>query len=142
MTFTPAPRRSRRDGFTLLELLVVLAILGLLAAIVAPQVLGFGGRANTQVAQVQVRNVASALNTYQLDVGRLPTAAEGLQALVSQPAGVPNWSGPYMERLPDDPWGKPYLYRVPGEAGRAFDVYSLGADNAPGGTGQDRDINN
>lgn len=135
-------RRRRSAGFTLLELLVVLAILGLLAALVAPQVLGFGGRANTQVAQVQVRNIASAINTFQLDVGRLPTEAEGLNALVTQPPGVAAWAGPYMERLPDDPWGHPYRYRVPGENGRPFDVYTLGADNAEGGTGQDRDLRN
>jgi general secretion pathway protein G len=142
MTLLRRIRTAREDGFTLLELLVVLAILGLLIALVAPQVLGFRGRANVQAAQVQVRNIESAIQNYQLDVGRPPSQTEGLQALVTQPAGVASWSGPYLTRLPDDPWGHPYQYRIPGENGRAFDVVSLGSDSQPGGSGEAKDITN
>ena len=135
------PRRRSERGFTLLELLVVLAILGLLAAIVAPQVLRYLGGARGKTAEVQLRNLAEAVELYQFDVGRYPSPEEGLPALVTQPAAAPGWNGPYMAR-PDalnDPWGRPYLYRVPGRAG-AFDVYSLGSDNAAGGDGEARDI--
>lgn len=136
-------RRRDERGFTLLELLVVLAILGLLAAIVAPQVLRYLGGARGKTAEVQIRNLAEAVELYQFDVGRYPSAEEGLRALVTQPGSAPGWNGPYMPR-PDalnDPWARPYLYRVPGRAG-AFDVYTLGQDNAAGGEGEARDIFN
>lgn len=134
-------RRARDAGFTLLELLVVLAILGLLAAIVAPQVLRYLGSSRSQTAGVQLRNVVSALELYQLDVGRYPSASEGLAALVTQPGGVATWNGPYLPRAEalTDPWGRPYVYRVPGTAA-PFEVVTLGSDNAPGGTGEAKDI--
>jgi general secretion pathway protein G len=135
--------QSNEDGFTLLELLVVLAILGLLAAIVGPQVIRYLGSSKTQSAQVQAKNIAASLQLFRLDAGRYPTNAEGLSALIKAPAALPVWNGPY---LPDasaitDPWGKPYLLRVPGQNGEV-DVYSLGSDGTPGGSGEARDVGN
>ncbi len=135
------PRDER--GFTLLELLVVLAILGLLAAIVGPQVLRYLGSSKTQTAQVQVKNIATSLQLFRLDAGRYPTNEEGLDALVKAPSSVPLWNGPY---LPDssaltDPWGKPYKMRVPGEKGEV-DVFSLGSDGSVGGSGEAKDVGN
>lgn len=133
-------RRSER-GFTLLELLVVLAILGLLAAIVGPQVLRYLGSSKSQAAQVQAKNISAALNLYRLDNGRFPTEKEGLDALLKQPSGATMWNGPYMpdEKALTDPWGNTYHLREPGQHGEV-DVYSLGSDNAPGGTGEARDV--
>ena len=136
----PTPAES---GFTLLELLVVLAILGLLAAIVGPQVIRYLGSSKTQTAQVQVKNVAASLQLFRLDAGRYPTAEEGLGALIKAPASVPLWNGPYLpdEAAITDPWGKPYQLRVPGEHGEV-DVFSLGSYGAPGGSGEARDVGN
>lgn len=140
---SPARTVARQGGFTLLELLVVLAILGLLAAIVGPQVIRYLGSSKSQTAAVQAKNIAAALNLFQLDVGRMPTQEEGLTALVKAPASAPAWNGPY---LPDaaalnDPWGKPYLMKAPGQH-RDIDVYSLGSDGVPGGTGEAKDVGN
>jgi general secretion pathway protein G len=138
------PRRSPgEDGFTLIELLVVLAILGLLVGLVAPRVLSYLGRAKTDAAHVQIQNIAGALDLYRLDVSRYPTQEEGLQALITRPPGVPGWAGPYLQQktMPTDPWGHPYGYRIPGQHGD-YDLYSLGADNAPGGSGDDQDVTN
>ena len=134
-------KRTRRNGFTLLELLVVLAILGLLAAIVGPQVIKYLGSSKTQAAQVQAKNIVASLNLFRLDAGRFPTEQEGLGALVKAPASVPNWNGPYLpdEKAITDPWGKQYLLRQPGEHGEV-DVYSLGSDGAAGGTGEAKDV--
>lgn len=138
----PAVRPSER-GFTLLELLVVLAILGLLAAIVGPQVIRYLGSSKTQTAQVQARNIAASLELFRLDAGRFPTAEEGLKALVKAPPTVSLWNGPYLadEAALNDPWGKPYLMRVPGEHGEV-DVFTLGSDGAAGGSGEARDVGN
>ena len=135
--------RKNEDGFTLLELLVVLAILGLLAAIVGPQVIRYLGSSKTQTAQVQVRNIAASLQLYRLDIGRYPTNEEGLGALIKAPASATMWNGPY---LPDssaitDPWGKPYLLKSPGEHGE-LDVFSYGSDGTAGGSGEARDVGN
>lgn len=135
--------KSKEQGFTLLELLVVLAIMGLLAAIVGPQVIRYLGSSKTQTAAVQAKNVAASLNLFRLDAGRYPTAEEGLGALVKAPTSVPSWNGPYMpdQSALTDPWGKPFLMRTPGEHGE-IDVYSLGSDGVPGGTGEARDVGN
>jgi general secretion pathway protein G len=133
--------RRRDSGFTLLELLVVLAILGLLAAIIAPQVLGFLGKGKTQTARVQIHYIMTALDFYKLDVGHYPTQAEGLNALVTAPANETGWNGPYLKGNTGlkDPWGEPYLYKIPGQHGE-IDVYSLGSDKAEGGTGEAQDV--
>lgn len=134
--------RNRRDaGFTLLELLVVLAIMGLLAAIIAPQVLKYLGSSRTQTARVQIQNIVAALELYKLDVGHYPTQAEGLNALVTAPGNEVGWNGPYLKRESalKDPWGEPYIYKFPGQHGE-FDVYTLGSDKAEGGTGEAQDV--
>ncbi len=135
--------RARQLGFTLIELLVVLAILGLLVGLVAPQVLNYLGRAKTDTARIGIQNIAAALDLMRLDISRYPTQAEGLQPLVTQPPGVAGWAGPYLQQraVPNDPWGRPYNYRTPGEHGE-YDLFSLGADNAPGGTGENQDVTN
>ena len=131
-------------GFTLVELLVVLAILGLIVALVTPQVLKYLGRAKTDTARIEIQTLGNALDLYRLDMQHYPTQQEGLQALVEAPSGATDlWRGPYIKQrdLPLDPWGRPYLYRSPGEHGE-YDLYTLGADNAPGGTGENQDIAN
>jgi general secretion pathway protein G len=137
--------RERHDerGFTLIELLVVLAILGLLIGLVAPQVMKYLGRARSDAARIEIQNLGGALDLYKLDMRRYPTQQEGLQALVQMPNGVAGWNGPYLQQktVPPDPWGRPYVYRIPGEHGE-FDLYTLGADNAPGGSGENQDVAN
>lgn len=138
-------RKTRRGdaGFTLLELLVVLAILGLLAAVVAPQVLRYLGSSRSQTAKVQVENINAAMELFRLDVGRYPSAQEGLAALVTAPSTAPGWNGPYLQKASalTDPWGEPYAYRVPGRRGEV-DIFTLGADKAENGQGEARDVGN
>ena len=140
-----AGRRSRKDerGFTLVELLIVLTILVMLASIVAPRVIGYLGTSKTKTAKVQIESLSAALQLYRIDNGRLPTTSDGLRALVERPGSSTAWNGPYVTRreLPVDPWGRPYNYRSPGQNGE-FDIFSLGADNQIGGTGENADINN
>lgn len=130
-------------GFTLVELLVVLVILVLLASLVAPRVVGYLGSSRTKAAKVQVQSLTTALELYKVDTGRYPSTTEGLKALVEAPPGATSWNGPYLTKkeVPIDPWGRPYGYRSPGQHG-PFDISSLGADNQPGGTGENEDINN
>lgn len=148
MDFRPqkpsAWQQSREElGFTLLELLVVLAILGMLSAIVAPQVIKYLGSSRSQTAHVQAQNIAASVELFRLDVGRLPSQAEGLKALVTAPPALPSWNGPYLPQASalTDPWGQSYLYRSPGKA-HEFDVYSLGSDQAEGGTKEAADVSN
>jgi general secretion pathway protein G len=129
-------------GFTLLELLVVLVILGLLVGIVAPRFFGQVGKSEIKVAKAQIRALEDGLDQYRLDTGRYPTSEQGLAALMAQPTGVARWQGPYLKKtVPNDPWGNPYQYRNPGEHGE-FDLYSLGKDGQAGGTGEAEDIVN
>jgi len=121
---------SSQSGFTLVELLVVLAILGLLVAVATPQVLKYLGKAKSDTARIEMKSMSTALDLFLLDVGRYPTQQEGLQALVSNPGALPSWHGPYLKAtvVPPDPWGRPYQYRIPGQTGD-YDLYTLGADN-------------
>jgi general secretion pathway protein G len=130
----------RQAGFTLLELLVVVAILGLLAAFVGPRYFGQLGKSETGVATAQVRSFVDALDAYRVDMGRYPTTQEGLSALVDR-SSDPRWRGPYLRKaIPLDPWGRPYVYRSPGQGGAEYDLRSYGKDGAPGGGGADSDI--
>jgi general secretion pathway protein G len=134
----PVRDRSGQDGYTLLELLVVLAILGLLVGLVAPAALRQLGSAKEKVAYQSIERLATVLDIYHVDVGAYPTTEQGLQALITQPPGVKRWNGPYLkgEIVPEDPWGHPFLYRSPSERqGHDYDVYSLGPTGQPGGTG-------
>ena len=133
----------KANGFTLLELLVVLAILGLLYAIVGPQVIKYLSSSKSQTAQVQVKNIDAAMKLLRLDAGRYPNNQEGLNALVTQPQAMPNWRGPYLPNASalTDPWGQPYRYGNPGKHGE-IDIYSYGSDNAEGGDGEAKDLGN
>jgi general secretion pathway protein G len=133
--------RPRRRGFTLVELLVVLAILGLLAGLVGPQVMKFLGSSKTKTAKLQIDDLSSTLDLYRLELGRYPNDNEGLEALVKNPGSAPNWNGPYLKKgeVPKDPWGNDFQYRFPGEHG-SFDIWSLGADNREGGEGENADL--
>lgn len=134
--------RSRLQGFTLLELLVVMVIIGLLAAYVGPKYFSQIGKSEVKTAKAQIVGLEKALQQYRLDVGRYPTTEEGLQALMTKPANVNKWSGPYLEKkLPNDPWDRPYIYASPGEHGDV-DISSMGRDGRPGGDGLDADITN
>lgn len=134
-------RRRRRRGFTLIELLVVLVILGLVAAIAVPQVIKYVGSAKSDTARIQIERLATTLDLYRLEVGRYPSSAEGLEALVERPPNVETWNGPYLkERDISDPWNRPYVYASPGEIGD-YDLSTLGADGQEGGDGENADIN-
>jgi general secretion pathway protein G len=127
---------GRRAGFTLVEMLVVLAIIGSIVGLVGPRVLNYLSESKVKTAQIQMENLASALDLFYLDAGRYPSSEEGLNALVQRPPGVTSWSGPYLKStgLPKDPWGHPYLYRSPGQNG-PYDVGSLGPEGREGGNG-------
>ena len=139
-------KRSKRkrflneSGFSLIELLVVMIIIGLLAALVGPKLFGKVGKARKQAAKAQITMLGTALDTFRLDVGRYPTTSEGLEALRENPGGIDAWDGPYINRaLPKDPWKRDYIYLSPGEHGD-YDMLSYGADDSPGGEGENGDI--
>ena len=139
------PARHRGEaGFTLVELLVVLVILGLLFGLVVPRTIDYLGRAKSDVTKVQIQNLSQALDLYRLDNGRYPTQEEGLMALVAKPANATRWNGPYGKgtEVPAEPGGKPDCYGVPSKRGMAYDLYSLGSDGARGGSGENADVFN
>jgi general secretion pathway protein G len=132
-------RRTDRRGFTLVELLVVMVIIGLLAALVGPKLFPKLGKGKQAAAKAQIELLGQALDQFRLDVGRYPTTQEGLAALITNP-GIENWDGAYLKKaLPLDPWGKQYIYQCPGSHGE-YDVSSYGRDGSPGGEGEDKDV--
>jgi len=140
-TSTTRQSESRQSGFTLLELLVVVLIIGLLTGIVAPRFMSQISRSETTTARAQMDAFRKALEAYRIDVGRYPTSEQGLNVLVSAPAGEPRWRGPYLQdAIPSDPWGSAYQYQAPGPTGKDYQILSFGRDRAPGGTGDDADI--
>lgn len=139
-TTRPSARIRVARGFTLLELLIVVVIIGLLASFVAPRYFGQLGRSEVQVARAQIAAMVDALDQFRLDVGRYPTSAEGLAALSQPLPGEPRWRGPYLRKAaPNDPWGSQYQYRAPGERAE-YDLFSLGKDRRPGGDGDAADL--
>ena len=141
-TRPPARRRSLRRAFTLIELLLVLVILSVLAAVVVPKFAGRSKQARITATLTQIANLETSLGAFEIDVGRYPTTQEGLQALVEEPAGVRDWYGKYLGRsvIPNDPWGNPYVYKSPGQHNTdGYDLYSLGPNGQGGG---DDDIDN
>lgn len=133
--------RKKNSGISILEIMVVLAIISLVVGLAAPRVMENFGRAKSKAAEIQMSSVKGALQLFYIDVGRYPSEAEGLDALLREPSDASNWRGPYLDREEDiqDPWGRVYLYRSPGNE-RAFDLYTLGRDGHSGGTSEDSDI--
>jgi general secretion pathway protein G len=145
VSMNPGGRGGTRAGFTLIEILVVIAVIAMLAALVAPNVFRHVGTAKDATAQSQIALLGSALDAYRLDNGRYPTTDQGLEALQVEPTIPPlpsNWRGPYLRKdVPLDPWGNPYIYLFPGEVSpNGYDLFSLGADGEPGGEGEDADV--
>jgi general secretion pathway protein G len=131
---------KNQRGFTLIELMIVIIIIGLLAALVGPKLFGKVGTAKLKAAKAQIELFGTALDALRLDVGRYPTSDEGLKALREKPSGMENWKGPYLPKeIPNDPWGRPYVYKSPGENGE-YDLLSYGLDGAPGGEGENEDV--
>jgi general secretion pathway protein G len=136
--------RSASAGFTLIEVLVVITIIGLLMALVGPRVLAYLGDSRVKTAKVQIESFSSALDLFYMDAGRYPTVAEGLNALSQRPTGLETWNGPYLkgDRVPLDPWGHAYQYRYPGEHNPPYEIVSFGSDGVEGGAGTAADISN
>jgi general secretion pathway protein G len=136
-------RRHRARGMTLIEILVVLVLIGIVMAIVGGNFLGQGEKAKANAAKIEIGQISQALDLFKLEIGRYPTQQEGLQALITAPAGLNNWNGPYWKKasVPKDPWGNEYRYLAPGQAG-PYDIVSYGADGKEGGEGVDKDITN
>lgn len=137
----PDPRRSGEHGFTLVEILVVITIIGMIMALVGPRVLNYLTESKSKAARIQIESFGSALDLFFLDAGRYPTSAEGLNALAQKPGTLTGWNGPYVKggAIPNDPWGKAYVYRSPGQHG-PYDILSHGSDGQEGGTGPASDI--
>ena len=136
-------KTTKHSGFTLLELLVVMVIIGLLAGIVAPRYFSQVGKSRVKAARAQIDSLDKALEQFRIDTGRLPSTEEGLAALNSAPPGMTNWEGPYLKRaVPPDPWGHPYVYVQPGTHQNDFDLESYGRDGQPGGSDEDADLGN
>jgi general secretion pathway protein G len=133
--------RGGEAGFTLVEILVVITIIGLIMALVGPRVLNYLAESKVKAARIQVESFASSLDLFYLDAGRYPSSSEGLAALAQRPGGIDSWNGPYLRTglVPNDPWGRPYVYRSPGEHG-PYDIISYGSDGQQGGTGTAADI--
>lgn len=134
-------RREGEAGFTLVELLVVMVILGLLASLVAPNIFGASVKARVQAARTQISSLSTAMDSFALDTGRYPSSGEGLQSLVEAPAGLSKWDGPYIKKIPKDPWDREYQYSGP-TSGSDYTISSYGADGSSGGEGHDADITN
>lgn len=134
---------TKETGFTLIEIMVVVIILGILTAIVAPNIIGRVGDAQISAAKQDIRNIESSLRLFRLDNFNYPTKEQGIKALIAKPVGqnTRNWKGPYLNRMPADPWGNQYLYMYPGLNGE-IDIYTYGRDGQPGGSGDDADIGN
>jgi general secretion pathway protein G len=133
---------NKESGFTLLELLVVMVIIGLLVGYVGPKYFAQLGKSEIKAARAQINSVRKAIDVYRLDTGHYPTQESGLNVLSVSPANEPKWQGPYLEKdLPVDPWGHPYMYRIPGEK-NDYDVFSYGKDGQPGGTDENADLYN
>jgi general secretion pathway protein G len=134
-------RRRAQRGFTLVEILVVITIIGLIMALVGPRVINYLGESKVKAAKIQIESFSSALDLFYLDAGRYPSSSEGLDALAQRPGGLNTWNGPYLKGgvVPKDPWGHVYVYRAPGEHG-AYDIVSFGADGQEGGAGTSADI--
>jgi general secretion pathway protein G len=143
MTTVPCRRTNRhRAGFTLLELLVVMVIIGLLAGYVAPRYFSQVGKSEVKTAMAQINALEKALDQYRLDIGRYPSTEQGLGALVAKPQNEPKWQGPYLAKaVPPDPWGRAYQYKSPGDKAE-YDLVSFGRDGQPGGSGEAADITN
>ena len=133
---------KRERGFSLLELLAVLVILGILAGIFAPKFLGQAEKAKRSAAKLEIDQIGQSLDLYKLEIGKYPTTQEGLQALVTAPSGTTNWNGPYLKKsgVPKDPWANEYKYVSPGDQGRPYDIISFGGDGKEGGDGDGKDI--
>jgi general secretion pathway protein G len=133
--------RHGEQGFTLVEMLVVIAIVGLMMGLIGPRVLNYLAESKVKTAKIQIQSFGSAIDLFFLDTGRYPSSAEGLGALVQASSGVAAWNGPYLKggNVPNDPWGRPYVYRSPGEHG-SYDIISYGADGQEGGTGTAADV--
>ncbi|HEY0027040.1 MAG TPA: type II secretion system major pseudopilin GspG [Allosphingosinicella sp.] len=134
-------RAAGESGFTLMEMLVVLVVIGLIAAVAIPQIMHLLGGAKSKAARIQLETLGQSLSYYQIDVGGYPTTEQGLKALWQAPGQLPGWNGPYVRREQQltDPWGKPFAYRSPGQKG-AFELVTLGADGVAGGSGEDADL--
>lgn len=134
--------RTQQRGFSLIELMIVLVILGLIMGVVGPQMMKYLGSGKSKTAKIQIENISSSLDMYRLEVGNYPSSSEGLKALVSKPSSARGWNGPYLKKgnVPVDPWQNEYQYKRPGSNGQPYDLISLGADGAAGGEGENADI--